>query len=368
VGGGDCGGSAAPRPGSGRHASPRSARGPGDRTARTADVRPHGDRDDDGLSDRDERRLGTNPNKADTDGDGLGDGEEAGSWHTDPLFQDSDHDGISDRDEVRSGGLLNPRKGDTDGDGLRDAEELAAGTSPNDSDSDGEFGDLGDGLSDLDELHRGTDPTRYDTDGDGYGDGWEVRHGRDPRHDERNPIQKVFDDILDHPFDYLIPGGLIKSAARNAVERIIRRAAPKLKDIRAVKTVREALRLRQQRIAAVKRLTRNKATGDAARDRIAARIPDSHTEVTLTTALGPRRIDVLTADRRAIESKVGRTSLTKSIRRQIAKDVELLRTQRERVRVIEWHFSRSPSTGKIGPTPALERELNRNGIKIVYDP
>jgi hypothetical protein len=329
---------------------------------------PRNDPDNDGLTNREERRLGTNPRRADSDGDGLNDGEEVKVDHTDPIFRDTDHDGISDRDEVRSDGRLNPRKGDTDGDGLRDAEELAAGLNPDDADSDGAYGDLGDGLTDGEELRLGTDPTRYDTDGDGYPDGWEVDHGRDPRHDERNPIQKIFDDVLDNPFDYLIPGGLVRGVARGTLERAIRKIAPKLKDIRAVKTVREALALRRARIQAVQRLTRNKATGDAARDRIAATFPDSHVEVSLDTPLGVRRIDVLTADGEAIESKVGRTGATKAIRGQVAKDVALRRLQPQRVRELVWHFSRSPATGRMGPTPALERLLRENDIRIVYDP
>jgi Bacterial TSP3 repeat len=255
-----------------------------------------------------------------------------------------------------------PPRGDADDDGLSDREERRLRTNPHRADSDG------DGLTDAEELRRGTDPTRYDTDGDGYPDGWEVDHGRDPRHDERNPIQKIFDDVLDKPFDYLIPGGFVRGVARGALARAIRKIAPKLKDIRAVKTVREALALRRARTQAVQRLTRNKATGDAARDRIAATFPDSHVEVALDTPLGVRRIDVLTADLQAIESKVGRTAATKAIRRRVAKDVALRRLQPERVREVVWRFSTSRTTGRIGPTPALERLLRENHIGIVYDP
>jgi hypothetical protein len=161
---------------------------------------------------------------------------------------------------------------------------------------------------------------------------------------------------------------VVRNVARGTLERAIRRIAPELKEIRAVKTVREALALRRARIQAVRRLTRNKATGDAARDRIAATIPDSHVEVQLDTALGRRVVDVLTTDGRAIESKVGRTGATRRIREQVAKDVELRRLQPGRVRDVEWHFATSPSTGRVGPTPALERLLRKNHIKIVYDP
>src|SRR5262245_63198960 len=43
-----------------------------------------GDRDGDGISDRDERRAGTDPASADTDADGIKDGEER-RLGTDPL-------------------------------------------------------------------------------------------------------------------------------------------------------------------------------------------------------------------------------------------------------------------------------------------
>jgi hypothetical protein len=57
------------------------------------------DLDQDGLSLRDERRLGTDPNVWDTDGDGLSDGNEV-QIGTDPLVVDTDGDGYSDYAEV----------------------------------------------------------------------------------------------------------------------------------------------------------------------------------------------------------------------------------------------------------------------------
>ena len=56
------------------------------------------DRDGDGLSDRAEQKLGTDPDNPDTDGDGLSDGEEV-ALGTDPNDPDTDHDGIDDADD-----------------------------------------------------------------------------------------------------------------------------------------------------------------------------------------------------------------------------------------------------------------------------
>ncbi len=61
------------------------------------------DKDLDGLSDEEEKKLGTNPNMADTDGDGLLDGDEVNFYHTDPLKADTDADGFKDGYEVERG-------------------------------------------------------------------------------------------------------------------------------------------------------------------------------------------------------------------------------------------------------------------------
>jgi hypothetical protein len=53
------------------------------------------DQDRDGLGNRDEYRLGTNPRYRDTDNDRLLDGDEVPTGH-DPLDRDSDGDGIDD--------------------------------------------------------------------------------------------------------------------------------------------------------------------------------------------------------------------------------------------------------------------------------
>ena len=105
----------------------------------------------------------------------------------------------------------------------------------------------------------------------------------------------------------------------------------------------------------------NKSAGDAARDAIQDLNPGPKPEQTFTTTSGTRRVDLLTAAGRTIESKAGRTSLTKSIRLQIEKDQDLIRSGQ--VSDVEWVFSRSAVTGKIGPTKAPRRALTKAGIK-----
>jgi len=61
------------------------------------------DSDQDGLSDEEEKALGTDPNNIDTDGDGLFDREEAKVYKTDPLKADTDGDGYADGAEVKGG-------------------------------------------------------------------------------------------------------------------------------------------------------------------------------------------------------------------------------------------------------------------------
>lgn len=109
------------------------------------------DSDGDGLTDEVEvGTYGTNPGVADSDGDGFGDGAEvrdgtnplvpnaaAGSASTAPptapLAADTDGDGLTDAQEAGIGS--NPGVADSDGDGFPDGAEVGAGTSPTDSGS-----------------------------------------------------------------------------------------------------------------------------------------------------------------------------------------------------------------------------------------
>lgn len=65
------------------------------------------DTDKDGLTDDQEKKLGTDPTNPDTDADGLNDGAEVNIWGTDPLNKDTDGDGFTDGQEVLNG--FNPK-------------------------------------------------------------------------------------------------------------------------------------------------------------------------------------------------------------------------------------------------------------------
>jgi RHS repeat-associated protein len=120
--------------------------------------------------------------------------------------------------------------------------------------------------------------------------------------------------------------------------------------------------------AATRTLAANQRTARIAEGRIASSYPGAQSQVTLQAASGSRRIDVLTPRGHAIESKVGRTSLTSDVKRQIQRDRELLRDPASPVRSLEWRFATSPRTGRIGPTAPLAARLRRGGIRITYDP
>ena len=224
----------AARPATERSSRPRVVRGVHGRgipqrtpsTDTGATFRATVDTDNDGLSDRTERRLHTDPNRSDSDGDDLPDGWEV-RHGLNPIDQvdaegDADGDGLWNRTEYRVSS--NPRSGDTDsngrpdalddtdgdlvpnvveqgmpeldpvradsdgdgqgdgaadadGDGLPTSVEVAIGTNPSAQDGDGDgqsdgSGDFdGDGVPNVRELEIGLDPTKADSDGDGVPDG-----------------------------------------------------------------------------------------------------------------------------------------------------------------------------------------------------
>jgi len=118
----------------------------------------------------------TDPTSADTDGDGLSDGEEF-ALGLSPMFADSDRDGLPDDWEIANG--LDPQSASGD--------DGASGDSDND------------GLSNFDEYCNGTDPSSPDTDNGGASDGAEVAAGTDPNDDSddaSSPVASQYRELI----------------------------------------------------------------------------------------------------------------------------------------------------------------------------
>ncbi len=138
---------------------------------------PDADFDGDGLTNGEEKGVGTDPYNIDTDSDGLNDSAEVHIHYTNATNPDTDGDNMPDGWEVQYD--LNPSDPsdahtDTDGDGLQNVYEYGNHTDPLDTDTDG------DGLNDSAEVQMyHTDPLDTDTDGDGLDDYWEASYGFD---------------------------------------------------------------------------------------------------------------------------------------------------------------------------------------------
>lgn len=142
------------------------------------------DTDLDGLPDLLERLIGSDPTRADTDGDGLSDYDEFGQFENYinlglqfPGFV------LDGRNSAQYGTSLN--RVDTDGDTLTDQFEVAVGwrvfaygdVAPRDVRSSPLFPDSDlDGLRDDDEFRLKTDPHDADTDNDARLDGVDIAH------------------------------------------------------------------------------------------------------------------------------------------------------------------------------------------------
>jgi hypothetical protein len=115
------------------------------------------DTDSDGVEDGQEVTDGTNPKIADSDSDGLNDGEEK-TRATNPLLADTDGDGLGDQQEILLT-ITDPKLADSNGNGTSDSNE--------DSDNDGI-------INDREVNQLGTNPKSSDSDGDGLSDTYEV--------------------------------------------------------------------------------------------------------------------------------------------------------------------------------------------------
>lgn len=166
------------------------------------------DSDKDGLSDQEEEKLASDPLLMDTDGDSIPDNEEARTDLDNPL--DSDNDGIidildKDDDNDTISTLIEERIGtspllaDTDGDGLLDGDEIGSNPEkPLDTDGDGiidalDTDDDDDNLATATEILLGTNPLLADSDGDGISDGDEIGDLMDTN----NPVDSDSDGTID---------------------------------------------------------------------------------------------------------------------------------------------------------------------------
>ena len=160
------------------------------------------DTDGDGISDGQEALDGTNPND---DCDSVG-GTPLGTsdCDNDGLTNDEETTGVDDPSTPANpnGITTDPNNADTDGDGISDGQEALDGTNPNNSCDSVGGTPLGTGDCDNDGLTNDeettgvddpstpanpngitTDPNNADTDGDGISDGQEALDGTDPNDD-----------------------------------------------------------------------------------------------------------------------------------------------------------------------------------------
>lgn len=125
--------------------------------------------DTDTLTNLQEYELGTNPNAADTDGDGWNDDQEVNTEGTSALEADTDRDGIDDSAESTYG--TDPLNSDSDNDGTNDNDELLQGTDPTDAGSFPIIDNDGDGVGDhIDNCLGVVNSDQLDQDGDNIGD------------------------------------------------------------------------------------------------------------------------------------------------------------------------------------------------------
>ncbi|MEW6535628.1 MAG: right-handed parallel beta-helix repeat-containing protein [Candidatus Auribacterota bacterium] len=112
------------------------------------------DPDGDNLSAMQEFIGGTNPDNADTDGDGLNDDTEITTTLTSPTDSDTDDDGLSDGDEVNTHGT-DPKDTDSDNDLIDDKYEVDNSLNPLLA-SDAQLDPDGDHLTNLEEYYLGS--------------------------------------------------------------------------------------------------------------------------------------------------------------------------------------------------------------------
>ena len=124
---------------------------------------------------------------------------------------DTDKDGLTDEQEMYTY-YTDPNNADSDGDGFTDGDEVSRGFSPHVGSSTRmhQFDYDGDGLNDWLEIWFGSDIARTDTDGDGYSDFNEVMEGYDPTDSSLNrrfgDSRKIVVDRSTQQLGYFVDG------------------------------------------------------------------------------------------------------------------------------------------------------------------
>lgn len=163
------------------------------------------DADADSVPDYLEMLYGSSAENKDSDGDGLSDYIEIFMTITNPIAADTDENGIPDGEE------------DADLDGLTNIREIELGTNLTKADTDS------DGLTDAEELgvHM-TNPLSGDSDADGAWDGLEVSMGTDPlAADESFAVTRTAEDTGDTvtvSVNATLPGAQIETLSVEAVD------------------------------------------------------------------------------------------------------------------------------------------------------
>jgi len=105
---------------------------------------------------------------------------------------DSDSDGLSDKEEYKLG--TNPYSSDSDEDGYTDSEEIKASFDPLEQEGNNLIDKDSDGLTGEDEKKYKTNPDKADTDYDGYSDGFEIIAGHDPLQADFSFLEPVIEE------------------------------------------------------------------------------------------------------------------------------------------------------------------------------
>jgi hypothetical protein len=165
------------------------------------------DSDGDGITDVIEVKFGLNPNNStdalsDFDKDGLTNKDEVINYNTNITKADSDGDSYSDKEEIEKNTNPNNKnefpkdlKKDSDTDGIPDYKEKECGLDPNKKDS--SLDNDEDGLTNKEEcLEYGTNLEEKDTDGDKVSDKAEIDAETDPNDSEDYPKSPLLTIVL----------------------------------------------------------------------------------------------------------------------------------------------------------------------------